>query len=259
MTKTIEQKCVAALTAEPPPTLDQLLTLIAETEAGITEADTAAEVARAKFLDPIETPDINKARAVVEATEFTGDRLRSLLPRLKDKHREVEAAEDVREWRIDFAALAEERNALAKELRETYPAAVAALVSLFARIGANDAALSQLHGSRPSGAKGTLLGAELTARQLEAFTRDEPSLTRELRLPSWLVSSKLDWPPRELPASVMIAAAMPTSDPRRHSADWFAALREETEHRKAQEQKSIEQEAERSAEAKRAYEASLPR
>jgi len=261
MTKTLEQQIVKALTADdPPPTLDQLLTLISEVESAIIEAENAAEIAREQFLDPIACPDANAGRAKLESTQFTSARLRTLLPRLQAKAREVEAEEDRQEWLIDFRALAEERNALAKELRETYPAAVATLVSLFARVADLDHRLSALHGSRPSGAKGTLLGAELVARDLDEFSRDTPSLTRELRLPDWQESNRLIWPPRELPASVLLAEAVAAvHDPRRYSSEWPEALREEKAKRIAEEQKRIEQEAARAAEDKAAYEASLPR
>ena len=67
MTKSLEQQCVAALTAEPPPTLDQLLTLIAETEAGIIEAENDAEIAKAEFFDPILAPDIRVAQQRMES------------------------------------------------------------------------------------------------------------------------------------------------------------------------------------------------
>jgi hypothetical protein len=219
-----------------------------------------AEAARQAFLDPIQSPDANKARATVEATEFVASRLRTLLPRLQDKAREVEAKEDRREWLVDFAALADERNALAKELREVYPRAAARIADVLGRVAALDHRLSQLHQSRPSGAKGTLLGAELAARRLDAFTRDTPSLTRELRLPDWTESNRLAWPPPQTPAAVLLAGSVAaTHDPRRYSADWREALREETDRRVAEEQKRLEQEAARVAEDKTAYERSLPR
>jgi hypothetical protein len=93
------------------------------------------------------------------------------------------------------------------------------------------------HGSRPSGAKGFLLGAELIARNLPDFSRDQPSLVRELTILGWAESDKVVWPPRALPASVMVADAVAAVyDPRRHSADWYKALNEDSERRVAEEQ-----------------------
>ena len=90
MTKSLEQRVVAALTAEPAPSPAELLTLIAALETGIAEANTAAETADKKFLDPVESPDVNKARALMESTQFVADRLRALLPRVQAKYRAAE-------------------------------------------------------------------------------------------------------------------------------------------------------------------------
>ncbi len=258
MTKSLEQKIVAALTAEPPPALDRLLTLVAETEAVIIEADNSAEIARTEFFDPVLTPDIHEARDRMESTQHAAERLRTLLPRLQDKAREVEHEADRQEWEIDFGLLADERNALAKELRQLYPNAVAQLVSWFSRAADLDRRLSQLHQTRPPGCKGTLLGAELVARNLTEFSRDTPSLTRELRLPDWQ-DNKLAWPAREVPASVLLAESMSTSDPRRHSANWFEVLHEDNARRIAEEQQRIAEEQRRSERAKHEYERTLPR
>ncbi len=256
----LEQQCVAALSADPPPTLDQMLTLVAELEAGIVEADTNAEVAAKKFLDPVESPDIHAARDVAESAQARAARLLTLLPRLQGRAREIKSEEDRREWTIDFQLAAEKRNLLAKELAATYPRVVGQLVDLFNKLAANDAELSQLHGSRPSGAKGFLRNAELTARGLEAFSRDQPSLTRELRLPDWVESAKLAWPARAVPASVLLSEAVSSiHDPRRHSGDWHEVLKEDNARRIAEEQRRIADEQQHAEESRRAYERSLPR
>lgn len=262
MTKqqTLEQQVVAALTAEPPPALDQLLTLIAETESAIITAENEASLAREQFLDPIATPDANAGRAKLESKQFISARLRTLLPKLQERAHAVQAEENRKAWQVDFARCADQRNQLAKELAQTYPNVVSQLVSLFSRIRANDAALSDLHGSRPDGAKGTLLGVELTARNLSEFNRDQPSLTRDLRLPEWQESCRLAWPPRETPASVLLSESIASQgDPRRHSSQWFEALAEDTARRKLEEQQRVEQEQRHTAEERAVYERSLPR
>ena len=155
--------------------------------------------------------------------------------------------------------MAEERNVLAAELRQTYPATVATLVSLFARCADLDRRLSALHQSRPSGAKGQLLSAELKARGLEDFSRDQPSITRELKLPSWTESNKLAWPPPARPVGVVLAEAMSGNADPRYSAHWREALREETDRRIADEQRRIADEAARIAQEKQDYESWLTR
>jgi hypothetical protein len=141
---------------------------------------------------------------------------------------------------------------------ETYPSAVAAIADVLARAADLDRRLSTLHQSRPPGAKGRLLQPELIARGLESFSRDEPSITRELRLPDWRNSERALWPPPQPSAGVMIAEAMPTSD-RRYSRDWPEVLKAETAKRIAEEERRIESEAAATAESKREYERALPR
>jgi hypothetical protein len=85
-------------------------------------------------------------------------------------------------------------NALAAEWA-FYPEMVARLVDLLTRSRAFDEEISRLHQARPAGVPRHLLGAELVARGLEAFSRDTPSITRELRLPDWINSARTVWPP----------------------------------------------------------------
>ncbi len=261
MTKqTIEQKVVKVLTADDPPPLDQLLTLIGEVESAIIEADNAAELARERFYDPVQSPDYHQARDRMESTQDAAARLRSLLPRLTDKYRAAAAAEERAKWQVRYDKLERERDELAKELAQFYPEFESRLVDLFNRLAINSAACSELHGSRPANAKGFLKGAELTARKLDDFTRDQPSIVRELRLPSWTDSSRMAWPPRETPASVLLAESIASQgDPRRHSGEWYRVLAEDVERRKAEEQQRIEAAQRGVAADKAAYERSLPR
>jgi hypothetical protein len=95
-----------------------------------------------------------------------------------------------------YEALKAERDALASEFAEIYPAFEARITDLLPRIAANDAALSRLHQARPAGVAGHLLGAELVARSLDNFSRETPSIVRDLQLPSFAPGKPLAWPPR---------------------------------------------------------------
>jgi hypothetical protein len=79
---------------------------------------------------------------------------------------------------------------LAAEFREVYPEFEAKVVGLLNRMAANDAEISNLHIARSAGVKLHLLEAELVARGLEQFTRDMPSITKEL------TSQASPWPGR---------------------------------------------------------------
>ena len=78
----------------------------------------------------------------------------------------------------------------------TYPQVVATLVDLLARVAECDKECAHVAGTAPSGEKRRLLGPELHAKKLTGFTRDTPSITRDLRLPDWNEPATTAWPQR---------------------------------------------------------------
>ena len=65
-----------------------------------------------------------------------------------------------------------------------------------------------------------------SASGLTAFSRDNPPLARDLKLPDWTCISRLAYPPPTVPLALLIAPVV-QGDPRRYSADWHAAIAEE--------------------------------
>jgi hypothetical protein len=172
---------------------------------------------------------------------------------------QLQAEEYLARWRDEYEALKVERDGLAEELRSIYPEFESKITGLFTRIVANDAELSSLHQARPAGVALHLLGAELVARDLERFTTREPSIARELKLPTFAPDQRLAWPPPQPSLAVMVAQSMvPLHDPR-YTADWAAELEKDNVRRAATEARWAEEEAARQAESKRQYEASLRR
>jgi hypothetical protein len=112
----------------------------------------------------------------MEDAEYSSRRLQIALPQLRTRHREVRDDEERKKWYAEYEALKVERDALASELAEIYPAFEAKITDLFARMAANDAALSPLHQSRPAGVAGYLPGGELVARSLDNFSRETLSI-----------------------------------------------------------------------------------
>jgi hypothetical protein len=95
--------------------------------------------------------------------------------------------EDARRLRI-YEEVATERDRLADELREFYPATAARLAELLARIVANDREVEHLNAHALPRNHGRLLGAELVARGLEGFVQNSvevPSIARSVRLPTF--------------------------------------------------------------------------
>lgn len=128
----------------------------------------------------------------------------SLLPRLQ----QAQAAVCLERWRADFEGLKVERDALAAELREVYPPYATKIADLFARIAVNDAAVSHLHQARPAGVALHLLGAESVARGLDGFTRFEPSIAADLKLPDWGEPTKFVWPPPQTLLALLAVKGM---------------------------------------------------
>lgn len=187
--------------------------MLEEIEAALADADRAASDAREQAFDLLASPDAAKARATMEDAAFTRDRLRTVLPRLQQRLKELQAEESWTQWRTDYEAQKVKRDTLAKEFRDIYQRAVAEIVDICTRIAANDAELSHLHQARPAGVSLHLRSAELKARNLEDFSRDVPSITKGLRLPDWDRPTKTAWPPPQTPLAVLATQGMPASPP----------------------------------------------
>ncbi len=180
--------------------------LIAEVEVALPAAVDAVEREYVKAYDP--TVDAQKARQSLADAEFVRDRLQAALAALQARLRELRAQEYSEQWHREYAEVEADCHAVATELREVYPALVAELIDLFTRQKVCDAKVSRINGSAPAGVKLRLREVELVARNLERFTRDTPSITKELRLPDWKKSDKLAWPPRQTPLGVLVAQGM---------------------------------------------------
>jgi hypothetical protein len=100
----LESRIAAALTADDI-TSSGLGELIAETETAITAADQAADEERVKALDPALSPDPKAAREAMQDAEFSRDRLKTLLPRLETRYREIAEAEALTSWKAEAEEL----------------------------------------------------------------------------------------------------------------------------------------------------------
>jgi hypothetical protein len=192
---TLEERIATAL-SEDIASAD-VEALITETAAAIGAADAAAEEERTKALDPIASPDATKARATMEDAAFTRERLRTVLPRLQTRLKQVDAAEYLARWEPDYEQVKAVRDALAAEMREVYPAAVAQLADLFRRMAECDSECSRIDGLAPDGEHRRLLGVELTARGVEILWQPDVWIAKELRLPNFPRGNDplYAWPP----------------------------------------------------------------
>jgi hypothetical protein len=259
MTKpSVEQKIAAAL-GDGQITSADLQMLISETEQALAEAEATARAERKKALDPIASPDFEKAEQLVWSAQLWRERMRSSLSQLCERLANVEAAEASTRWEARHDAAKVKRDALAKEFAELYPKLTAQLCDLFHRASAIDRECSHINREAPAGEYRRLRGVELTARGLDSFGICDPSLTETMKLPGWTQSDRMIWPPPEVPLAVLVAEAMRPPDDPRFGPNWGAAREQDMARRAATEARWAKEEEARQAESRRTYEASLRR
>lgn len=144
--------------------------------------------------------DVATARREMEDAAFRRDRMQVAVIKLGERLRELKAQEeDQRRW-LAYEKAKAERDELAAELKELYPAVAASLADLMARIEANDREIETSNTrARPNGAE-WLAGAEAVARGLNGYisggVTNIPRITRDLRLPAfqYRVNEDYAWP-----------------------------------------------------------------
>ena len=203
--RTLEQRIASSLSADAV-TSTVLTRVISDVEAAIVAAENVAKEERAKALDPTVVVDSKEASVAVLTATLSSERLRAALPRLQERLKQVAAVEYLVRWRADFERLRIKRDQLAAEFAETYPALVAKLIDLFQRDKALDIELSRMLQARPAGADGYLDGAEATAR---GSSRTGPQLADVVKLPDFVHSTVMSWPPPQQWVSVMPPAVDP--------------------------------------------------
>jgi hypothetical protein len=197
------------------PTLEEPLNFEQTIERTLLDLNQRFQLRKVVF-DPYQM------QATADALLLSG-RLNTLLTRLHRKRTAAETAERLSAWEAEFKALKDERDLLAVELLDTYPALAAKLIDLFSRLAAFDGRISQLLSARPSSVKDTLLAPELEARGLSRFTRAEPSITAQVQLFD-LNTTKQIWPV-PVPRDMSIFAPLPYNP--RYSGEWHKYQEEE--------------------------------
>jgi hypothetical protein len=135
-TRLLESKIAKALDA-PDITAAALGELITEVLAAIDAADATAKSERIRTMDPALSPDPRVARTAIEDAEFSAARLRTALPKIRERYVEVATQEHLAEWHHDYDCLRVERDALAAELN-LYPDFASKIINLLARIASNN-------------------------------------------------------------------------------------------------------------------------
>jgi hypothetical protein len=241
MTDKLEVSIASALSNDNASAAD-LIELIAAVEANAIAATQEACAARERAIDLIASPDSRAAHENIVIAELRRDRLQAVLPRLRERLSQAEAGEYCDSWRADFDKVATQRDALAKEFQEVFPATINQLLDLFQRMVRNDTECNRVNAAAPGSESRRLRSAELTARGLLNFSRDMPSLTERVQLPDINNSAALSWPPPRQSLGIVMAQSMlaAATDPRRYSDKWWEVQEEDNQARRAENERIAE-------------------
>lgn len=180
---------------------DDIAALIGEVETAAAHAGSEAKRARARALDPtLPERDAALSRRQTEDAWFRQERLGTAVTQLRQRLDQVRREEEDQRRREAYIRVETERDKLATELVELYPAAVTLLTDLLARVVKNDAEINHVNAHLPQDSPGRLLSSELVARGLSGFradgVHDVPRIARDLRLPAfqWDAHHPFAWP-----------------------------------------------------------------
>ena len=196
---TLEDKIADAFIQSTPSKL--IARLIGQAQDAAATAGKQAAKARDDALNPaLSGDDLERARREMDDAAFRRDRLTSAASRLDVRLKEMLRAEEDARRRVEYDKARLERDTLAVEIKEVYPALARQLAELANRMAANDQRLELINRARrPTGAPALKL-AEALARQLAdvaAAGPDAPRISKDLRLPAFESTARrrFEWPP----------------------------------------------------------------
>ena len=162
--------------------------LLRDVEAASSAATAASARARTRALDPtLRAAEAATARRESDDATFASDRLQAATVRLRDRHKQVSAAEENARRVIAYNEAIAARDVLAEELKQKYPTLVAQLVELLTRMHANNNEVARVNNRLPDGGS-RVLDAELVARGLSGFPLGTSaiSIVEGTRLPNFV-------------------------------------------------------------------------
>lgn len=208
----LDERIATALSSDVPSA--EVAALIVELVAAVSKSDEAAAAERITGGAPGALPEPESARTAMRPDDAFYDQLRSALPKLQARLAELQAAEYARSWENDYKRVRAQIDGAARKWAE-YPELVAQLIDILDTT-AIDQEVSRVNSSAPKGERRRLRGVELTARNLEEFSRYHPSVAKGVQLPELQHSYKMAWPPPP-PSLAAAYAALITHGPIRAS------------------------------------------
>jgi hypothetical protein len=180
--------------------IDLVESLIEQVEATMRAAAVDAEHARERALDPTLVGELAEVeRKVADDLTFRRDRLSAALPKLQERLRELQRANEDGRRAARYSEARDERDRLADELRLRYPKLAAELSDLLARVARSNETIARVNEKLPKG-RGPLSVCELIARDLDGFVIDGTDVVRivgGVRLPAFKHDrfKRYAWPP----------------------------------------------------------------
>jgi hypothetical protein len=173
--------------------------LIKQAELALQSSGEVAERARLRALDPtLSVNVVADARRAMDDAAFKHDRLQAAVTKLGERLEQLKDQEENARRQAAYDEAKAERDELAKELAELYPAVAQKLADLFTRVAANDREIDYINRhTLPNGAA-RLLEVELIARGLPSWVTNwihAPRIVDLLRLPPWHSRTEYFWPP----------------------------------------------------------------
>jgi hypothetical protein len=168
----------------------EIADLIKDSKDARVAAEKAHEAAYSRALDPTaNTERASAGKREADDLRFEMDRLDAALEALEGARKGAKAREENARRRAAYEAAKAERDALARELREIYPAVERQLSDLVRRVAFNDAELDVVNRNRPAGAAGLASAEEVARGGREKFGTAQEYLgyriTARLRLPKF--------------------------------------------------------------------------
>jgi hypothetical protein len=189
---TLEQRIVSIL-AHANAGSEAIMELVAEVEDAVTLADKNIEAERAKAIDLVQSPDPKTAHERVVGAELVRDRLRAVTPKLREKLSAAMRSEAHERWLSDFSRVRQQLDEAVTLFRD-YRQHAEAIAEMFAFAEHVDEEVSRINGTAPDGEHRRLRSVELEARNMQSFTRDNPSLVSTVELRDWENSGRKLWP-----------------------------------------------------------------
>jgi hypothetical protein len=166
--------------------------------------------------------DLDLAHDCIVGSELVRDQFKTVLPKLRDKLTAALESERHARWPSTYRNAKTERDALAREFADTYPAMVSQLVDLFDRMQQCDQKCAEVNSTASAlqNEHRRLSKVELNARNLDGFSRDRPEIAKAVVLPDFVESARMRWPEQTSTSFAAAYAAGTMTVPYHPGAAW---------------------------------------